>query len=508
MTARTTEQYVPTNRKLILLLAIVLGGTLAVGALALQQPILAIGGVVAVLLVMSMFIWPEGVTLFVFFVLYTNAAVVAVRYHGVPFIAGAALPALLIFPFGFYLVFRRKELVLDKVVPLMVVMLLVYVLGTLFAADLNIAVDNLINFAIEGLVLYVLVINAVRTPKVLRLAVWVLIIAGLLMGGISFYQQITQTYDNNYGGFAQMSDAAFGTGEENILGEVEQPRLGGPLGQQNRFAQIMLMLVPLALYQLWSKQAVSLRLLAAVSTVLILIGVVLTFSRGAAVGFGLMLVVMAAMRYIKPHRLLIVLVALLLLLQAFPQFGARLDSLTVITDLLSNDGTTISSADGATRSRATEMLAAVLMFAEHPVVGVGPGMYPQNYQEYATRVGIRVLRTTRESHSLPLGLAAEAGLFGLLAFGMILFVTLRELDRNRKKFLKSSPNMAYILTGLFLSIIVFLTTSLFLHFAYIRYFWLIMGLAGAANYIAKNMPATNAAAQQDSPPSLTASGAG
>jgi len=504
MTVRASEQYLPASRKLMLLLAILLGGAVVIGAMAAQEPLFALGGLVFVLLTVGMFIWPDGVTIFVLFVLYTNAAVVAVRFHGVPFIAGAAVPALLIFPFGYYLVFRHKELVIDKIVPLMGVLLLVFVLGSLFAVDRDEAVESVINFVIEGIALYVLIINTVRTPKLLRLAIWALVIAGLLMGGVSFYQQITQTYDQNYGGFAQMSDAAFGTGEENLLGEVEQPRLGGPLGQQNRFAQIMLMLVPLALFQFWGQRSKLLRLLAAVATGLILTGAVLTFSRGAAVGFVLMLLTMAFMRYIKLHRLLIVLIALVLLLQAFPQFSSRLDSLSVFSELISDDGTTISSADGATRSRATEMLAAVLMFAEHPVIGVGPGMYPQHYQEYATRVGIRVLRTTRESHSLPLGLAAEAGLLGLLALGSILFLTLRDLNRHRRQFLKRSPEMAYIVTGLFLSIIVFLTTSLFLHFAYIRYFWLIMGLAGATNHIAKNMLATDVVPEIQPSTALTA----
>jgi hypothetical protein len=35
-----------------------------------------------------------------------------------------------------------------------------------------------------------------------------------------------------------------------------------------------------------------------------------------------------------------------------------------------------------------------------------------------------------------------------------------------------------------LSIVTYLTTGLFLHFAFIRYFWLIIALAGAVLYIA------------------------
>lgn len=487
MISPTSDRHVPAARKLLLLLTVVFGGIIIASFLAVQEPLFAVGGFAIVLLAVAMFIWPNGVTLFVFFVLYTNAAVVAVRFHGVPFLVGAAVPALLAIPFGHYLVFNRKELIVDKVVPLMFFMMLIFLLGTLFAVDRGTALDNLITFALEGIVLYFLIINTVRTKKMLHASIAVLLLAGLLLGGLSFYQQVTENYEQNFGGFSQMSDAAFGTGEENILGEVEQPRFGGPLGQQNRYAQIMLVLAPLGLFQFWGSRSRAMRLLAILTTIFSLIAVVLTFSRGAAVGFVLLVIAMAFMRYIKLYHLLLVVLASALLLAAFPQFTSRLDSFIVLSEVITDEGTDIDSADGATRSRVTEMLAAVLMFADHPFIGVGPGMYPQHYQEYATRVGIRVLNTTRESHSLPLGLAAESGIFGIVAFGAILFITLRNLAVHRRKLLSASPEMAYMLTGLFLAIIAYMSTSLFLHFAYIRYFWLVMGLAGAANIIAQKM---------------------
>lgn len=493
MISPTSDQYFPPARKLLLLLAVVLGGIITVSFLAVQEPLLAMGGVAFVVLAIALFIWPDSVTLLVFFLLYTNAAVIAVRFHGVPFLVGAAVPALLAIPFGHYLVFRRKEIIIDKIVPLMLVMVLVFLLGTLFAVDTRDALDNLITFVLEGLVLYFLIINTVRTKRMLRSVVAVLLLAGLFLGGLSFYQQITQSYDENFGGFSQMSNAAFGTGEENILGEVEQPRFGGPLGQQNRYAQIMLMLVPLGLFQMWGGRSRALRILALLAIIFCLIATVLTFSRGAAVGFVLLVLAMAFMRYIKLYQLLLIVLISALVLAAFPQFSSRLDSLIVLSEVVTDQGTSISSADGAARSRVTEMLAAVLMFADHPFIGVGPGMYPQHYQEYATRVGIRVLRTTRESHSMPLGLAAESGIIGLTAFGTILFFTLRNLAVNRRKLLSTSPEMANMLTGLFLAIISYLSTSLFLHFAYIRYFWLVMGIAGAANIIANKIVERNEA---------------
>jgi hypothetical protein len=63
-------------------------------------------------------------------------------------------------------------------------------------------------------------------------------------------------------------------------------------------------------------------------------------------------------------------------------------------------------------------------------------------------------------------------------------VTLRNLERTRKRFAQSRPELANMATAFMLAIITYMASGLFLHFAYIRYFWLMMALAGAASYIA------------------------
>ena len=486
MTTKPSEQYFPSSRKLLLLLSIVLGGTVAIGAVSVQEPLLAIGSLVFIILSLTMLVWPDAATLIVIFVLYTNAAVVAVKFHGVPFIVGAALPALLVFPLAYYLIFRRQELIVDRVVPLLVLLLLVQLIGTMFAREMDIALEMLINFAIEGLGLYFLIINTVRTSKILRLAIWVLVIAGMLMGGLTFFQQITQTYETEYAGFAQVSNAAFGTGEERILGEVEQPRLAGPIGEVNRYAQTLLMLVPLALFRFWGERSQGLRALAAVALVLIGLGIALTFSRGAAVGLLMMLLIVTFLRYIKFSQLIAILLVAFLVLQLVPQFGQRLTSLELFTNLLeANEGLNLAEADGSTRSRLTEMGAAMLVFVDHPIVGVGPGMFSLHYQEYAERIGLRVLNTNREAHSMFPDIAAENGALGLLSYLAIIYITFRGLTRARKKHAKSRPDLANMATALMLAVIAYLTTGLFLHLSYIRFFWVIMALAGSLIYVAQ-----------------------
>ena len=85
---------------------------------------------------------------------------------------------------------------------------------------------------------------------------------------------------------------------------------------------------------------------------------------------------------------------------------------------------TASTGDKSIVNRADEMALAVRMFAENPVVGVGPGNYKELFQKYSLdHYGIP-RQEDREAHSFPLEVAAETGLFGLMAFAAVLSVAL------------------------------------------------------------------------------------
>ena len=477
------------ERKQVLLPTIaVLTAAVAGGLITARQPLLVVVGVLAVPLAIAIISQPAIATLIVIFVLYTNAAVVAVKFHGVPFIVGASYIILLIIPLANYLVIRRQKLVINPVLPLIFIFLAIQVFGALASKDIGLAMPRLVEFVYEGIALYFLFTNVVRTPERLRQVIWVLLIAGAIMGGIPFYQQITQTFDNNYGGFAQITSTGFNTGESTLQGEVRQPRLAGAIGEQNRYAQIMLMLVPLGLFRFWGEQSKRLRVLALVATGLIALGVVLAFSRGAAVGFVLMLLIMVFLRLIRPYQFVIFVLGAVLVLAALPQYSQRLASIQSVSAFVSEGGAIgAGEPDGAIKGRVTEMLAAALVFADHPVIGVGPGMFKYYAQEYANNMlDIRTLTGTREAHSLYLGIVAENGALGLICFLAILYLTLRNLARTRQRWAQKRPELANMATGFMLAIISYMTTGIFLHLSYVRYFWLMLALAGAASYVAGN----------------------
>jgi len=482
------------------LAAVVVGAAVLAMGLADLSPVVVLAAVAVGVAALVLLRWPDLCVPLVAFLLYINAPVVAMRFHGAPRLLVFAVPALLLLPLGQRLLFRREGVVLNRVFALMLVLLAVHALSALQSMDPPNSLDSVVIYLQEGVLLYVLLLNVVRTPTMLRAVAWSLLAAGLFLGVLSVHQQVTGNFDNDYWGFAQVSNAAFYTGEETLLaGEETQPRLGGPLGDQNRHAQNMLLVATLGIFIVWSERSLGLRLLAAGATAFTALSAALTFSRGAAVAFVAVLLVMALLRYIKVTQVVLVLLGVVLLMRALPEYGTRLGSMSQLGNVLSEDTEGIQAADSAAKSRTTEMLAAALVTADHPLLGVGPGMFRFHYPEYADEVGIKIHPGARESHNLFLGVAADLGLIGLSVFIAIILVTLWELHRERRRWIRSRPGLAYLVGGYLLMVVAYLASGMFLHMAYERYFWIPVAMAAAAAIISAETAQRDAGATAGSP---------
>lgn len=470
-----------TRHRTLFLFITTLSGAALIGVVGGIEPLVPALVAAATFFVLVVVIWPGAATLAVVFILYTNAAVVAVDFHGVPFVVGASFPLLLMAPIAYELVARRRPLILSDAFALIMVFMLVQLVATLYSADISVSMDAFLTFLIEGVVIFLLITNAIRTPAMLRLVIRTLLLAGLLIGGLALLQQVTGTFSNDYGGFAQVVGKGFSTGAETLQGEVVQERLSGPIGEKNYFAQAMLMLVPLGVFMFLDEQSYLWRLSAIAAAVASTFGVILTFSRGAALAFGLLIAIVTVLRYVKLRHVAAIVLGFLLIIMVVPQYQTRLIKLQALKGVISSDaGPGISSADQSVQGRATETLAATLVFLDHPLLGVGPSMFKYYYQDYAESVGYYIHAGTREAHNLYLDIAAETGIFGLLCFLAIFGVTLRNLSRIRRH----RPELANIATGLMLALISYLSTGMFLSLAYERYMWLMLGIATAANVIA------------------------
>lgn len=487
-----------TNDRVLIGMAVlaVLGGVTA-GVLAADNAIIAVALASAAFLGVAIILRPDLATLTTLFILYTNAAVIAVRFHGLPLFAGAAVPLLLVAPLARDLIVRRLPVIAPPMLGWMIVLLVVHLVSALFSIDLVRAWDAVVIYAIEGVGLYFLLVNVIRTPEMLRQATWVLLAAGAFVSIPSIHQDLTNNYGSNYLGFAQASDAAFGTGVTTLTGEVEQVRLAGSIGESNRFAQVMLMLVPLGLYRAIGERTTLLRATAGIMTTIITLGVILTFSRGAAIGFVVLLVALIALRMVRWRYLALIAVVFVLVLAAFPQYVQRVTSIVEVGALLDPDASR-SQIGGAILSRTTEVLAAGLAMVDHPVLGVGPGLFPIYYEEYASRIGLRVLEgETRESHNLYFGIGSELGIIGLVIFLIIGLLTFQMIIKARRLSLHARPDLERLTTPFGLALMTYYVTGMFLHLSFARFFWLMLAVASAAAIITIREMTTAEAPESD-----------
>ena len=322
--------------------------------------------------------------------------------------------------------------------------------------------------------------------ETLRRVTWALLLAGLLLAIVPCIQQLTGTFEEDYGGFGQRSERGFRTGE----GDARQLRLAGAIGEQNRFAQVLLMLIPLGLAIGLHGARRGLRWAALATTGVITVGMALTFSRGAFLGLAIVTVVALGLRLVRGRHVAVLALAGCLALAALPQVWSRVSTLSSIPALFADEQDAQAAADGSLRRRAAEMIGAALVFADHPLFGVGPGGFKSVSQRYCDQLGFRELGEGRRAHSLLLEIAAELGIVGLVAFLAVFFVVLRDLLHVRRRWESERPLLSHLASGYALALVAYLATGLFLHLAYARYLWVMLAIAATIPRIAAALERT------------------
>jgi putative inorganic carbon (hco3(-)) transporter len=464
--------------------AIVLAAAIVVGALVGTSPTLGALLVSVAFLVLIVAVKPDWATIAAVVLLYSNAAVVANRFHGLPQPVAQGAALLVAIALAHHLGVKGRPFIVPAALPWIVAFFVVQMVGLVGASDPGAAVESILDFIVSGLFLYVAFTNAIRSEAVLRQTLWAVLIVAAVLGGIAFHQSATQNWEQQYLGFAQVGEAAIDRIEETPSNEEPtQPRAEGPIGEKNRFGQLLFAAAPIGLMLFVGHPVRSRRWLALGLTGMVLIGAALTISRGGAVAFALTLLLLTSLRYVPVRHLLVALVGILLLLSATPRLMERLSTLGSVGSLVSEDGPS-DEVDGSTMGRMGANVAALRVFAAHPIVGVGPGMFNVHYREQAIEAGFRVHSDTRSPHNMILQIMAEYGLLGAIALFGGVAITLRDLHRARRRCVERRPELAAFLGGAFGALICYLAAGVFLSYSYVRFFWFLLAVASAAVTVA------------------------
>jgi len=366
---------------------------------------------------------------------------------------------------------------LPRTITLLLAGYLVVVLGsTTFAAD-RAAADARLLELLRGFAIFVVFVLLARSTIALRRGVWTFVLCAAALSLMAIAQVATGDFTLDFAGLARIKYA-------QVYGSTFEPRIAGPLGDPNFFAQILVLAVPIALYLAWTETDVRRRALAFGAAGLSSVAAVFTYSRGGALALAVVLAAAVLVRGLNLRKAALAGVpAVLLLWMALPDdFAMRL---TTLGELLPGSEDVLRP-DSSFGERRLFTATAWRMFADAPLMGVGAGNYGHHFVDYSQQVGMetRLYVTPAEGyfpHNLYLEVAAETGLAGLAPFVLALAVCFEYLWRARRSWLaEGDESSAGLATGCAIGLGGYLLAGLFLHGDFIRYWWLAVGFAAAS----------------------------
>lgn len=295
---------------------------------------------------------------------------------------------------------------------------------------------------------FTVVVNSIRTKGQLNAIMFLLVLAGVIVSLYGFYQFM---FPEKYSG----------VWHDREMFESISFRVYSTLDNPNVLGEYFLLLIPLSFACFLNKRNIIMKTFFLVATGIMMLCLILTYSRGCYVGilvaFGVFLV-MLDRRFI-----LLGIFGLFLLPFILPE--------TIINRFLSIG----NMDDSSTSYRVYIWFGTIAMLKDYWLCGIGPGTGAFNlvYPAYAFNS-----ISAPHSHNLFLQIICDAGVVGIVIFGFVLYNFYKALCAGLVNEHKRH-NKIYIISSI-ASITGFLVQSMF-DYTFYNYrvmlmFWIFVGL--------------------------------
>jgi O-antigen ligase len=294
---------------------------------------------------------------------------------------------------------------------------------------------------IRGVLIFVVIVNVVRTEARLNALLLVAVTTALVLSIIAI---------NDYR-----------LGLLTIEGYRAAGHGTGLFGNTNDMALHLVTMLPISVALFFRSRMLLGKVVHAACAAIMISGILLSFSRGAFLGM-LVVFVFFAFRLVRRSKLgmvlLVITAATAIILLAPSGYGTRL--LSIFIPGLDPGG----SAD----SRRGELIRSAYVALRHPLLGVGMG----NYQPLMSLKGL----VTHNSYTQ---VAAEMGMTALVIYLMFIVAPFRKLSAiTRETFgTRKDSRFYYLALGLQASLLAFMVSSFFLSVAYSWNLYYLVGYA-------------------------------
>lgn len=293
---------------------------------------------------------------------------------------------------------------------------------------------------IRCVVMFIVIVNVVRTKARLKGLLLLALAAGLWLS----IEAIN----------------AYRLGLMTVEGYRVGGRGGGIFGNSNDMALFLVTIIPIAVALLLSSRGLARKFLFGAAALLMVFAIVLTYSRGGFIGL-FVAMTFFAWKAGRRRRMGIILVGfsiVALFMVAVPSYALRLASILV------------PSLDpvGSSGARSGELLRSLVVSLRHPLFGIGMG-------NYAPEMSHRGLVT----HNSYTQVAAEMGMAALVCYTLFIVTPLRKLGQVAREAFnaKVHSDFYYLALGLQASLVAYLVCSFFASVAYLWYIYYLIGFA-------------------------------
>jgi O-antigen ligase len=343
---------------------------------------------------------------------------------------------------------------LDRV---LAAVLVLYALQALYSSDLEQAVKNICFFYVPFAALYRLLREVTWTRELLVRCLWIVVGLALVFAVVGFGEWAT--------GRLVISNA-------KVLHANEiKPyfRVNSLFFDPNIYGRFLaLTMIALAARLLWSERP---REVAAIAVVLAVLwaGLVLSLSQSSLAALVVGLAILAALRW-RPGPVLAL---------AGAAIAAAVIVVVAAPGTIGLKDRSTKGLDSATSGRSKLVTGGLHMFEARPIAGFGAGSFQERYR---AREHITAKRIAAISHTIPVTVAAEQGVIGLVAYLLLLASALAVLFGGLREELRARPPPATTLARMIAAAaFCALVVHTFIYAAFLEdpLTWALLGLATA-----------------------------
>ncbi|MDX6575816.1 MAG: hypothetical protein QOE96_1769 [Blastocatellia bacterium] len=294
---------------------------------------------------------------------------------------------------------------------------------------------------IRCIVIFVVIVNVVRTETRLKGLIFLAMAAGIWLS------------------IEAINDYRLGL--MTIEGYRAAGRGTGIFGNTNDMALHLVTIVPISVALMLGAKGVMRKLLYGTCSAVMIAAIVLSYSRGAFIGM-LIAFLFIAWKLGRRRRLEIIFAVLgfagVVVLLAPDKYGSRLLSIFIPS----------LDAEGSADARRGELFRSIYVALRHPFLGIGMG----NYQAEMSNRGL----VTHNSYTQ---VAAEMGMMAFACYVMFIITPLKKVGQIARETFdaRRDSRFYYLALGLQASLIAYLISSFFLSVAYVWYVYYLVAYA-------------------------------